>query len=175
MPPTGKSVNIRPRLDGDLPECIEVLERVYQKDGYPVGIDGNYLPFLQSALIEHSWVAEIDGSIVGHVAIGKATNDDVAVALWRQRFPEVENIAVMERLFVDPQARGNGVAGKLIETAVNWGKETSVRLVLFVLLKDKNATALYQRLGWTQFGTTTFRYGDGQRMKALCFVSPSMA
>ncbi|KAF7187921.1 hypothetical protein HII31_10821 [Pseudocercospora fuligena] len=173
MPPTRMSVTIRPRLDGDLAECIEVLKGVYEKDGYPVGVNGKYLPFLQSDLIERSWVAEMNDNIVGHVAIGKATNDDVAVALWRSQYPETGNIAVMERLFVDPKARGNGVAAKLIETAVDWGKETSVRLVLFVLLKDKNATALYERLGWRQFGTTTFRYGDGEQMKALCFVSPS--
>ncbi|KXT12651.1 hypothetical protein AC579_4496 [Pseudocercospora musae] len=171
-PPFRMSVSVRPRLEEDLPECIEVLKRVYERDGYPVGVDGKYLPFLQNASIEHSWVAENDGSIVGHVAIGKASDKDVAVALWRQQFPEAEVIAVMERLFVDPKARGNGVAAKLIETAVNWSKETSVRLVLFVLLKDKNATALYERLGWTQFGTTTFCYGDGEQMKALCFVSP---
>ncbi|KAI5360681.1 Putative GNAT domain, acyl-CoA N-acyltransferase [Septoria linicola] len=164
-------VKIRQRQEEDLSTCVAVLERVYATDGYPVQGTAHAEAFLSNESIGPAWVATVADRIVGHVAVGKAANSDVAVALWRQSHPE-DPIAVLERLYVDPDHRGSGVAAQLIKAVMVWSAESDLRLVLFALEKDKPAMRLYERLHWTHFGTTTYRYGDGQTMDAWCYASP---
>ncbi|KAI7087224.1 hypothetical protein KC356_g4345 [Hortaea werneckii] len=82
------------------------------------------------------------GQIVGHVAVSRPRESDVAVRLWRALHPpqrrgstaaghaeegekeddeeekeEEEEIAVLERLFIHPSARGHGLASSLLRTA----------------------------------------------------------
>ncbi|KAI6797728.1 hypothetical protein KC363_g296 [Hortaea werneckii] len=88
------------------------------------------------------------GQIVGHVAVSRPREEDVAVRLWRALHPpqrrgwtaagqeekekekeeeeeeeekeEEEEIAVLERLFIHPSARGEGLASSLLRTAEGW-------------------------------------------------------
>jgi len=164
-------VSIRPRADADLDGCIRVLHKVYASDGYPVqGID-NAKAFLTGDSLDQAWVAERDGQIVGHVAVSQATDDDVSVALWRRQHPH-DHLAVLGRLFVDPNKRAGGVASQLIAAALEWAKQAQVRLVMFGLIKDQAAIRLYERLGWSTFGSTTYHYDSGREMEAICFASP---
>jgi GNAT superfamily N-acetyltransferase len=167
-------LTIRTRSNVDLDACVSVLEKVYDKDKYPVQGVSQAKQFLSGDSIQQAWVCEKDGHIVGHVAASrKMSKDDVSMALWTQQHPDDPNsTAVLERLFVDPDSRGLGVAGQLIEAAVAWSHEKHMRLVLFALEKDKVAARLYERLGWSHFGTTAYHYDDGKTMDALCFVSP---
>jgi len=164
-------VTIRPRTAEDLDSCIEVLRHVYDKDGYPVQGTKTAKAFLTQAHTQQAWIAERDSQIIGHVAVSEASEKDVSVKLWRKRHPDVP-IAVLERLFVDPEGRGGGVASKLMAATVDWARERQIRLVLFGLIKDQGAIRLYERLGWVEFGKTEFRWGDGQSMEATCFASP---
>ncbi|TKA78817.1 hypothetical protein B0A55_02245 [Friedmanniomyces simplex] len=163
-------VTVRVRTGVDIDGCVEVLGRVYGLDGYPVQGTAHAHQFLQDG-IQRAWIAEHRDKIIGHVAIGDATNDDAAVALWRGLYPN-EPIAVLERLYVDPKHRGSGAATSLIQAAVAWSRQAQLRLVLYALIKDQAAIRLYGRLGWNRFGTVPFIYGDGQKMDAVCFSSP---
>lgn len=165
-------VKIRRREHKDLPACVKVLERVYDQDGYPVQGTAQAESFLSNEDITLAWVAVIDNKIVGHVAMGRAKISDLSVALWRKTHQD-DAIAVLERLFVDPDSRGSGVAAKLVQAAVAWGAQEGTRLVLYALAKDIAAARLYERLGWAHFGTATYRYGDGQEMDAWCYSSPT--
>ncbi|KAK1074059.1 hypothetical protein LTR74_001306 [Friedmanniomyces endolithicus] len=157
----------------DLDSCVEVLCSVYAKDGYPVEGTSYAHRFLQDGL-QRAWVAEQGNTIIGHVAIGNATEGDPAVILWRKLYPN-EPIVVLERLFVDPRHRGSGAATGLIRAVEAWSRQEGIRLILFALSKDQVAIRLYGRLGWTRFGTVPFSYGDGQQMDAVCFCSPLSA
>ncbi|EGP89946.1 unnamed protein product [Zymoseptoria tritici ST99CH_1A5] len=165
---------IRTRSASDLDACVEVLKAVYDNDGYPVQGVEEAKSFLSGDSIRQAWICEQDDQIVGHVAASSKTPEsDVSVALWTQdHADDPSDIAVLERLFVDPYSRGLGVAGKLIDAAVAWSHEKDMRLVLFALEKDRVAAKLYERLGWSHFGTTTYHYDNGKTMAALCFVSP---
>jgi GNAT superfamily N-acetyltransferase len=165
---------IRSRSSSDLDACVAVLAKVYNKDKYPVQGVSEARSFLSGDCIQQAWVYENNGRVVGHVAASnKSPESDVSVALWMQmHLDESTAVAVLERLFVDPDSRGIGIAGKLIEAAVTWSQARNRRLVLFALEKDKVAARLYERLGWSHFGTTVYHYQDGQQMDALCFVSP---
>lgn len=166
--------SIRPRRSEDIANCAEVLKRVYQLDGYPVqGVD-HALEFLSGPHTLEAWVATSDaGNIVGHIAMSSSAKTDLSVELWKQQHSRVDNIAVLERLFVDPGARGQGVAEALMRAVTAAGQERGLRVVLFALEKDQGAMRLYEKVGWRTYGTQRYRYGDGKEMDAVCYVSPA--
>ncbi|KAK5125656.1 hypothetical protein LTR85_011930 [Meristemomyces frigidus] len=143
-------VTIRPRTAADLDGCVDLIRLVYAHSGYLVQGTDNAKAFLSGGSIEQAWIAEHDDQIVGHVAVSKATEDDVSVALWRKQHPN-DPIAMLERLFVHPEKLGGGIATQLIQTATARSRESGRRLVLFALIKDQAAIRLYERQGWTSF------------------------
>jgi GNAT superfamily N-acetyltransferase len=161
-------MNIRPRAEDDLDGCMACLTRVYEQDRYPV--EGVSNTKFNHSTIERAWIAEKDGTIKGHIALKTAMESDVSVALWWQDHPGAK-IAVLGSLFVDTDCRGSGVAARLIAEAMAWANERNIRLVLFALEKDRAAARVYERLGWTHFGTSVYHW-DQQQMDALCYVSP---
>ncbi|KAI1392216.1 acyl-CoA N-acyltransferase [Hypoxylon trugodes] len=161
---------IRPREDSDIPTCLRILDAVYKSTGYPVGGVNNSVSFFTKN--ETAWVAEVNGMVVGHISLTKASSENVAVALWKQRYPEDIDIAVLGRLFVHPESRRGGVASRLIETVIEESRRTGQRLLLFALVKDQDAIRLYRRMGWNHFGSTIFRWGNNNEMAAECFANP---
>ncbi|OQO10734.1 hypothetical protein B0A48_04034 [Cryoendolithus antarcticus] len=173
---------IRPRRSEDLDACLEVLQKVYKDSGYPV--NGPSLPFLQGPQTLSTWVATTeppissgsptDHRMLGHIALATATDTDVAVHLWRSQ-NRPEPVFVLQRLFVDPEAQGQGIAQDLIKAVVDEGRSRGGSVVLFALIKDQGAMRLYERLGWTEFGRAVFGEGKGQgvEMEAVCYLAPT--
>ena len=196
-PTTTTTTTIRPRNPSDLPSGASLLARVYARDGYPVQGVSHAIEFLSSPSTLAAWVAEEEeikdaaattnnpsnqpsskpSSILGHVSLTSPTptSTDPAVALWRSQHPS-EPIAVLERLFVDPDARGQGLAARLLHAASEEAGKRGLRAVLFALVKDEGAMRLYERVGWREFGRSMYGYRDGEgreaEMEAVCFVGP---
>ncbi|WP_406341428.1 GNAT family N-acetyltransferase [Streptomyces sp. NBC_00648] len=170
--PAERDLIIRPRRAEDLDGAASALIAVHSSDGYPV--EGVVDPhgWLDSPDVIRAWVAEVDGRVVGHVSINRP-NGEEAVALWaNQDGVSATQIAVLARLFVLPEARGNDAGGRLMAAATESAQADGQRLVLDVMAKDAAAIRLYERLGWSRIGTTSHAYGDGQSIEAICFVSP---
>ncbi|RYP70954.1 hypothetical protein DL769_004787 [Monosporascus sp. CRB-8-3] len=116
-------ITIRPRRDSDLAGCVATLRMVHSLSGYPVDGVEDALGFLWTD--DRAWVAtrDADGAILGHAALSKPDERSGHVALWRQLHPPdfgsgsgKDDIVVLGRLFVHPEARGGGVATRLIDT-----------------------------------------------------------
>lgn len=167
-----KPAIVRPFENADLADAAAALTEVHSTDGYPVeGVD-HPEAWLRSDDVIAAWVGEIDGAIVGHVAVMRPHGED-AVSLWMQQSGDEEaRIAVLARLFVVKAARKNAVGERLMQAAMEYGRERGIRLVLDVMTKDTAAIRLYERLGWREIGRTPHRYGDGQSIDAVCFVAP---
>ena len=62
-------------------------------------------------------------------------------------------------MFVHPSARGAGVATQLVEAAAAEasGRAGITRLVMFALVKDRDAIRLYRKLGWVHYSTAVYR------------------
>ncbi|MFF1482854.1 GNAT family N-acetyltransferase [Streptomyces sp. NPDC058301] len=173
--PAERDLVIRPRRTEDLDDAAEALVAIHASDGYPVeGVDDPH-GWLDSPKVIRAWIAALDGRVVGHVSINRP-NGEEAVALWADQagVPDTQ-IAVLARLFVLPEARGNDVGGRLMNAATTSAQMDGLRLVLDVMAKDAAAIRLYERLGWSHIGTTSHAYGDGQSIEAICFVSPEPA
>lgn len=165
-------VSVRSCTDSDTDAIVKVLEAVYEKDAYPQG-SSDFRKFVTHGL-QQAWVAESKGTIIGHVAIAAPDPSDLAIKLWREQKPDEDGcIVLVKRLFVAPEARGKGAASSLLEAASGWGEENGVKLILWTLVKDVSAIGLYDRLGWKQFGTGVFHFGENREksMKAICFVN----
>ncbi|MGY4961530.1 GNAT family N-acetyltransferase [Streptomyces sp. 900105245] len=166
------STIVRPFEDTDLPGAESALIEVHATDGYPVeGVD-HPDRWLRSADVLAAWVAEMNGKIVGHVALMRPHGEE-AVSLWIEQSGESEEqVAVLARLFVIREARKNAVGEKLMKVAMEYAQRREIRLVLDVMTKDTAAIRLYERLGWVKIGEATHRYGNDQTIDAICFVAP---
>ena len=96
-----------------------------------------------------AWIATVDGRLLGHVALTGDGADGAEVG----------------RLFVTPEARGEGMAVVLLEAATRHARTPGRRVELRVVEDSTAAIRLYERLGWTLLGTgpAPFTRSDGTR------------
>lgn len=167
------SLVIRERTPADLPAAAALVE-VHRTDGYPVEGVADPTAWLTGNSQIRAWVAELDGDIVGHVAISEPDSADAAPELWRSHSgqPSIA-VAVLGRPFVLPGARGHAAGRRLVDAAQLAASDRGVRPVLDVMTKDAAAIALYERLGWRRIGETSHDDGSGQVVPAVAYVSPA--
>jgi len=167
------AVNIRQRLEADIPAAADLLVRVHEHDGYPVEGVENPRAWLTSHAQRVAFVAIFDDQIVGHVSISEPSSSDDAVALWEAHPGRNDTpVATLGRLFVDPKVRGNQTGERLVRAAMQHASRQKVRLVLDVMTKDHAAIRLYERLGWECIGEAEHHVATDRSIPALCFVSP---
>ncbi|MFB9906809.1 GNAT family N-acetyltransferase [Allokutzneria oryzae] len=169
------ATDVRVRLQDDLPSCAQALVEVHRSDGYPVEGVADPIGWLTPPTLIRAWVAEKDGSIVGHVLLTTPQEGDDAARLWQSQSANDEKIAVLGRLFVLSTARGHSFGEHLMRAATEYAQQQNMRLVLDVMDKDKAAIRLYERLGWQRIGTAYHQFGEGQSIPAFCYVSPTPA
>lgn len=78
---------------------------------------------------------------------------------------------MLGRLFVAPQARGQGIGALLIGRAVAEARRHRLHPVLDVVASDTAAAALYERLGWTRLATVEQRWGPSQLVAVHCYAA----
>lgn len=166
---------IRPRQDSDLEQAGQALVDVHSTDGYPVEGVADPVAWLKPTGFLNAWVADLDGEIVGHVAVSEPQPGDDAVRLWlEQSDDKIEDIAVLGRLFVKRSARGQSIGEQLARAAVVEMAVQKKRMVLDVMEKDQDAIRLYERLGLKRIGVATHHFGEGQETSAICYVVPEI-
>lgn len=167
-----ESVIVRPFEDADSADAASALVEVHSTDGYPVEGVEHPEAWLRSADVIAAWVSELDGNVVGHVAIMRPHGED-AVSMWMQQSGDTEDqIAVLARLFVVKAARKHAAGEQLMKAAMSYGRKYGLRLVLDVMTKDAAAIRLYERLGWREIGRAPHHYGSGKSIDAVCYVAP---
>ncbi|KRF14088.1 hypothetical protein ASG90_13335 [Nocardioides sp. Soil797] len=143
---------MRPRVETDLAALSDVLARQQPASGYPHRWP---LPFPVRDFVarrdqDRSWVAEVDGVVVGHVAVGPPTGEEGTAFVEATGRSGAEELALVAVLFVDPSVKGTGVGGRLIATAVDWARARGRLPVLDVLRGP--VIEVYRHLGWQPIG-----------------------
>ena len=163
---------VRPRVDGDLDDCVAVAHAVHELDGYPPYLPTDLRTFLVSPGAYAAWVAERAGRIVGHVALHRSS---VAAAMARASEAldlPADRLGVVARLLVAPTARRGGVGRALLEVATQAAMARGLWPVLDVAVQLPGAVGLYEACGWTPAGRVTVSLGDGFSLDELVFLGP---
>ncbi|MFB7918511.1 GNAT family N-acetyltransferase [Streptomyces sp. NPDC056061] len=153
---------------------MRVLAEVHARDGYPVNWPDQPGEWLSHGPLLGSWVAELDGGLVGHVCLSQGGQGDLAPMLWSERNGSARDMAaVVSRLFVAPQARGRRIGALLIGRAVEEARRRGLHPVLDVVASDTAAAALYERLGWELMATVEQRWSPHRTVAVRCYTAPS--
>lgn len=165
---------IRPRTDADLPGCVALMDATHHHDGYP-RYRHDWNVFLASPSEASAWVAELDGEVVGHVAIHRSSDEPVFPLAQQATGRPPERLAVLARLMISPRARRRGLARGLIEVATAYAADHDLRLVLDVLQETPDAVELYERLGWRRLGELILPLDDWPDLQLWVYLSPEPA
>lgn len=100
-------------------------------------------------------VAEVRGRLVGMAAGGPAPSDEPSAGLYS--------------MWVEPAARGTGVAGAIVNAVVEWAREAGFPVLgLGVTISNDRAIALYERLGFVDTGRRfPLRPGSGLEIQVM--------
>ncbi|MFG2373066.1 GNAT family N-acetyltransferase [Streptomyces sp. NPDC048504] len=153
---------------------MRVLAEVHRLDGYPVNWPDRPGDWLSHGPLLGSWVAELEGRLVGHVTLAPGGENDLAPMLWSERNGATRDMtAVVGRLFVSPEARGRRIGALLIGRAVEEARRHGLHPVLDVVASDTAAAALYERLGWELMAAVEQQWSPHQRVVIRCYAAPS--
>jgi GNAT superfamily N-acetyltransferase len=153
---------------------VRVLAEVHRRDGYPVNWPDQPGEWLSHGPLLGSWVAELEGRLVGHVSLSQGGEGDLAPMLWSERNGAARAAtAVVSRLFVAPQARGRRIGALLIGQAVKEARHRGLHPVLDVVASDTAAAALYERLGWELMDMGEQQWSPHQTVTIRCYAAPS--
>ena len=115
----GGPVRIRRRHDGDLDACARVLRGISSGGKYPLPRPASHRDWLTDDVLE-AWVAERQGSVLGHVAIARVGTGAASALRWREvTGRSTDDLALVSRFFVRLPERGQGIGTALLAAAVS--------------------------------------------------------
>ena len=169
------TVTIRPRREEDIPALAAVLVRVHELDGYPVEGVADPEGWLRHDHEMESWTASQHGKPIGQITLTRAMPDDDASRTWSEHTGgNIDNLAIPVRLFVDPNHRGTGAGQLLMSAAVDHARAHSLAVAFDVMLKDKAAIRLYERLGAKRIARALHHHGDEFLEPAAIYTMPDV-
>src|SRR3954468_17247776 len=134
-------MEIRPAVESDIPALMPLMRGYcdfYEADPPDSGLDD-----MARALIASEdgqgmlLVADQDGEAIGFAAVG-----------WKWSSLRGARIAVLEDLFVAPEARGRGAADALIEECASRARTNGAPVLSWLTAPDNHrAQAVYARVG----------------------------
>jgi GNAT superfamily N-acetyltransferase len=136
-------MEVRPAAETDIPALMPLM-RGYC-DFYKANPSDSGLAEMARALIAAGddegmlLVADDDGEVIGFAAVG-----------WKWSSLRGARIAVLEDLFVSPEARGKGAADALIEECASRARANGAPVMTWLTAPDNHrAQGVYNRVGGT--------------------------
>ena len=167
-----ESVIIRPRLPPDMDACVSLLRQLHEQDNYPLIWPADPHAWLRGNRQVMAWVASRDNAIWGHVALTVPRSGAAATRAWEKSLRvEQPGLLSVVLLFVSPQARGSGIGGRLLDTALTAARAKGAAPVLEVITLNRQAIALYQARGWRRIGSVRYDWLPPDE-QSLLFVAP---
>ena len=165
---------VRARELRDLDALAAIAAEVQVNDGYPGKRPHDLRAFLVADEALGAWVAELNGQVVGHVAL-HATSLPVVMDQARTALgaPSDDDLAVVARLIVDPRKRRVGAARALLDHAAGAARHRHRHPILDVATRYEAANALYTAAGWTNAGEVEMRFADGTVLQSYVYVAPT--
>ena len=168
-------VLVRERTRADLPVLAELLAAQRPHSGYPQNWPLPYPveQFIARRAETGAWVAELDGRVVGHVAV-TAVQPGLEGDIWSAGTGRpVEQLASVSVLFVDHTLSGRGVGSALLDAAVGSIRVAGLTPVLDVVQETAPAVGLYRRRGWQVVGQGRPRWLPEDHLPVLFMALPA--
>ncbi len=165
-------MEIAPRTVDDMDELLVVARQVRDQDRYPIYEPRQGLGwFLSTPEPLAAWVARIDGTIAGHVAL-QPTATSGTMRLVAAHDPDADP-AYVSRLLVDPARRGRRIGARLLDHARRAALEAGHDPYLEALDVPEGAAALalYRSEGWVEIGRSVFDHLD-DGTESVAFAGP---
>ncbi len=162
---------VRARRPQDVPGLVTLLGEQQPTSRYPLRwpLPFPVEQFLVRATEEAAWVAEVDGVLAGHVAVTRPT-EELAGAFARA-WPHRE-VAEVSVLFTGLAARGTGIGGRLLDTAVAAIRAGGRTPALDVLPGHSVAVEVYRHRGWTEVARARPAWLPADQPDVLLMVLP---
>ncbi len=148
-------VVIRERRPEDVPPLVALLLRQQPQTRYPLRDPLPFPPeqFLHAHDAAAAWVAELDGSVVGHVCrtggrSGTPEDEQMRAAAALAHGCTEAELGWVSTLYVDLAWGGRGIGRLLLDTVTAAIQELGLRPALEVLPLHAAALALYESAGW---------------------------
>ncbi|MCW2528477.1 MAG: hypothetical protein JWM76_3337 [Pseudonocardiales bacterium] len=147
-------LSIRPRRDADMPSLIDIIVRQQAQTQYPLRWPwpGDVEDFVRRPSELEAWVAEIDGSVVGHVAIESVANDELGRMWATAHNVPITELRCISVLFADRRLGRRGVGSALLAHATQRALTSDGAPVLDVVAGHHEPLNLYLNRGWLEVG-----------------------
>ena len=146
----------RPRGDDDLPVLLEILGRQQAQTGYPFHWPprhrGSAEGFIRRPTELEAWVAELDGAVVGHVAIQSVSEGDLG-RMWADAHGvPLDRLRCISVLYADRRLPRRGIGSALLDRATERASSGGGAPVLDVVAGRVEPLNLYRSRGWREVG-----------------------
>jgi ribosomal protein S18 acetylase RimI-like enzyme len=112
--------------------------------------------------------------ILGQVALHRR-GPEAAIELAGEALGQPrDQLGIIARLFVSPQARRAGIGQPLLSAAAQPAIARGLCPVLDVVTDHHAAIALYERSGWRRVGEVTSHFKNGYSLDEFVYVGPSL-
>ncbi len=144
----------RPRSELDIPPLIDILAGQQAETQYPFRWPPDHGPeqFLRRPGEIEAWVAELGGTVVGHVAIQAVTDDDLGQMWAAAHGVPIGQLRCISVLFADRRLFRRGIGSALLARATERALADGGAPVLDVVAGHLNAVSLYLSQGWHEVG-----------------------
>jgi GNAT superfamily N-acetyltransferase len=135
-------MEVRPAADRDIPALMPLMRgycEFYEANPPDTGLDKMARALIASADGDGMLLVAVDdaGQVIGFAAVG-----------WKWSSLRGARIAVLEDLFVAPEARGQGAADALIEESASRAREIGAPAMTWLTAPDNHrAQKVYDRVG----------------------------
>jgi GNAT superfamily N-acetyltransferase len=165
-------VRVKERRAADLAVLAAVLPRVHEADGYPMWWPVEPGHWLARKTDSGAWVAQVDQRLVGHVGLHAVKRDRCRPAWTSVAGRAPEDLVEVVRLFIAPEFRRQGIARRLLDSAVEYARARGKWPVLDVVADDRPAAEdLYRVAGWRFAGTDVWFSENGRQLAVHCWVA----
>lgn len=149
-----RPVIFRPRDPADLPQLVTLLAAQQPRSHYPFRWPLPFPPeqFIARESESHSWVAVVEGTTAGHIAVTDVDDDAFGRAWTSATGRDRTDLGCVSAFFVDETRRGLGIGGGLLDRAVALIRSQGRLPVLDVVQRHGDALAIYRHRGWRAVG-----------------------
>lgn len=148
------AVTFRAREPADLPPLVTLLAAQQARSHYPFRWPLPFPPeqFIARESESRSWVAAVEGTVAGHIAVTEVTDDEFS-EVWTAATGRVaSDLGCVSAFFVDETRRGLGIGSGLLDRAVALLRSQGRLPVLDVVQRHGGALAMYRHRGWREVG-----------------------